>query len=60
MRCFFENRYAVANGGNSGTSLVTFKLQASLEYPIGGTLYPLLFSGLDETTLTPGSRHLER
>ena len=53
-RAFFENRYAQANGGNSSTSLVAFKLQASLEYPIGGTLYPLTFAGQDEITLNPG------
>jgi hypothetical protein len=54
VRAFFENRFAQANGPNSVTGLLSFKLQASLEYPIGGTLYPLLFSGLDEVTLAPG------
>ena len=53
-RAFFENRYAQANGGNASTSLVPFKLQASLEYPIGGTLTPLTFSGVDEVTLNAG------
>lgn len=54
-RVTFGNFYGSQAGGESSTSLPTFILTASIEYPVGsGTHYQLTFGGSPSVTLAPG------
>lgn len=50
----FDLSYLQSNGALTSTSITPVYLTAAIQYPIGGTLYPLLNGGTFRNQLTPG------